>query len=72
MPGWARLTGSTRQRNLGFGAFCRRLAAGKPAPGEANKPLAVLRITGMTAVLLGAGATVYGLSRRGAKQQVAE
>jgi amino acid transporter len=35
-----------------------------PAPDEANKPLAVMKILGMTAVLLGAGATIYGVSRR--------
>lgn len=35
-----------------------------PAPDEANKPLAVIKIVGMTVALLGAGATVYILSRR--------
>jgi amino acid transporter len=35
-----------------------------PAPGELNKPLAIAKIIGMTVILLGAGAAIYGVGRR--------
>lgn len=39
-----------------------------PAPDEADKLLAVVKIVGMTAVLLGTGALVYILGRRSARR----
>jgi len=44
--------------------ICAIALAMIPSPDEANKPLAIFKILGMTTVLLGAGATIYGLSRR--------
>ncbi|HEY0596255.1 hypothetical protein, partial [Sphingopyxis sp.] len=44
--------------------LCAIALAMLPAPDEANKTLAVIKIVGMTAALLGTGATVYWLSRR--------
>jgi amino acid transporter len=35
-----------------------------PAPDEPNKPLAVLKIAGLTAVMLGSGVAVFLLRRR--------
>ena len=52
--------------------LCAIALAVLPAPDEANKSLAVFKIIGMTAVLLGAGASVYALSRRRAKRQAAQ
>lgn len=44
--------------------LCAIALAMLPAPDEANKTLAVIKIVGMTVALLGTGATVYWLSRR--------
>jgi len=38
--------------------------AALPAGDEANKPLALAKIIGLTAILLGAGAAVYRAGRR--------
>lgn len=45
-----------------------------PGPGEVNKVLAVAKVLGLTAILLGLGALVYFLGRSGAshRQSVAE
>jgi glutamate:GABA antiporter len=40
-----------------------------PAADEPNKPLAVLKIIGLTGLLLGAGAAVFALSRRRAARE---
>jgi amino acid transporter len=39
-----------------------------PAPDEPDKLLAVIKIAGMTAVLLGTGALIYGLGKRSARR----
>jgi glutamate:GABA antiporter len=51
--------------------LCAIALAMLPAPDEANKALAVMKVLGMTAILLGAGATVYALGRRSAARSEA-
>ena len=67
MPGGSRT--SIAVACIGLTTTCFALVlAGFPAPDEINKPLAILKIVGMTAILLGTGAAIYGFGRKGTRQ----
>jgi hypothetical protein len=67
LPG-GRLT-STLFACLGFATTVAAvLLAAFPAPDEPNKLLAVIKILGLTTVLLGSGTLVYVLGQRSARQ----
>ena len=63
LPGGARAMGGVAA--LGFATTLAALVlAFIPAADEANKPLAVAKIVGLTLLLLGSGAAIYARSER--------